>query len=127
MRRAMAPWPPTYSDMSMRTIELLLVAEEPLGEGLGELRLADARGAEEEERAGRLPGVAEPRPRPQHRVRDGADRLVLPDDALAQPLRQVQQPPALVLPHPRHRDARPFAHHLHVRTAHACVWVCRST
>ena len=77
MRRAMAPWPPTYSDMSMRTIELLLVAEEPLGEGLGELRLADARGAEEKERAGRLPGVAEPRPRPQHRVRDGAHPIPL--------------------------------------------------
>ncbi|BAS78225.1 Os02g0297066, partial [Oryza sativa Japonica Group] len=87
--------------------EQLGVAEQLLGEGLGELRLADAGRAEEEEGARRLVRVAESRPRPHHRLGDGANRLVLPDHATVQQLRQLEQLLPLVLPQARHRDARP--------------------
>ncbi len=62
----------------------VLVAEEELGERARELRLADAGGAEEDERAGRALRVLQARARAADRLRDDLDRGVLPDDALVQ-------------------------------------------
>src|SRR3954463_5653988 len=62
----------------------LLVAEEELRERARQLRLADARRAEEDERAGRALRVLEPRARAPDRLRDDLDRLVLADHALVQ-------------------------------------------
>lgn len=92
--------------------EHVVVAKELLGEGFGELRLADARGAQEEEGARRLLGVAGARARPDHGVGHGADRLVLADHALLQRPGQVQQPLPLVLAQLRHGDTRPHTHDL---------------
>ena len=52
----------------------LLVAEQELGERAGELGLADAGGAEEDERAGRALRVLDPGARAADRLRDGGDR-----------------------------------------------------
>ena len=69
-----------YSLMSIRTIACVVVEEE-LRERPGELGLADAGRAEEQERAERPARVAEAGPGPPDRVRHGLDRLVLADDA----------------------------------------------
>ena len=68
-----------YSLMSIRVIACVVVEQE-LGEGPGELGLADAGRAEEQERADRPARVAEPGPRAPDGVRHGLDRLVLADD-----------------------------------------------
>ncbi len=67
----------------MRIIDVL-VAEQELGERAGELGLADARGAEEDERAGRALRVLDPGARAADRLRHGLDRDVLADHALVQ-------------------------------------------
>ena len=60
-------------------------------------------------------------------VADGADRLLLPDDALGQPLLHLQQPLALAFEHPADGDVRPRADHLrdvlrvHLLLEHALV------
>ena len=62
--------------------ELVFAAEEVFGECLGELGLADAGGADEEEYAERTCGVVEFRLEERDDVGDGADGLFLADDAL---------------------------------------------
>src|SRR4051794_26845559 len=69
----------------------LLVAEEEVGEGAGELGLADPGGAEEDERAGRALGVLDPGARAADRFRDGGDRDLLADHALVQFLLHADQ------------------------------------
>src|SRR5207302_10070394 len=64
--------------------ERVLVAEEELGERAGKLRLTDARGAEEDERAGRPLRVLDAGTGAADRLRDRDDRLLLADDALVQ-------------------------------------------
>ena len=59
----------------------LLRAEQELGERLGELGLAGAGRAGEQEHADRLAGIVEARLQHGDAVDDGADRLVLADDA----------------------------------------------
>jgi hypothetical protein len=58
----------------------VLVAEQELGERLGELGLAHARGAQEDERAGRTLGVLEAGAGAADGLADGLDGLVLADD-----------------------------------------------
>ncbi len=74
----------------------LLVAEEELGERLGELRLSDAGGAGEDERATRTLRVLEPGARAADRLREHLDRLLLADDPLVQLGLHRQQPRGLV-------------------------------
>ena len=68
-----------------------LVVEHELGERAGELGLADAGRAEEDERADRPVGVLQARAGAAERVRDGLDGGVLPDHAPVQPLLHVDQ------------------------------------
>ena len=85
-----------------------LVVEEELGEGLGQLGLADAGGAEEDERADRPPRVLDPRAGADHRVGDQLHRLLLAHHPLVEDLVEAQQLLALALDQPRHRDAGPL-------------------
>ena len=73
------------------------VAEQRLGQRAGQLGLADAGRAEEQEAAHRPVRVAEPGPGPADRLGDRRDRLVLADDPLVQVLLQAQQPVPLLL------------------------------
>ena len=57
----------------------VLVAEQELGERARQLRLPDARGAEEDERAGRPLRVLDPGAGAADRLRDGDDRQLLAD------------------------------------------------
>ena len=85
----------------------VLVVEQELGERLGQLGLADTGRAEEQEGAGRPVGVADPRPRAAHRVGDGLDGLLLPDQALAELVLEVHELLGLALQQPPDRDAGP--------------------
>ncbi len=85
----------------------VLGVEEELGERAGELGLADAGRAEEEERADRPVGVGEAGARAADRGGDRLDRLVLADDALVQALLHVDELRDLALEQPRDRDPGP--------------------
>ena len=87
----------------------VLVVEHELGERAGELGLADARRAEEDERADRPVRVLQPGARAAQRVRDRRHGLVLADDAPVQPLLHVDQLLGLALEQAVDRDARPAA------------------
>ena len=82
--------------MSNRTIRSSL-AEQRLGQRPGQLGLADAGRAEEQEAADRPVRVAQPGAGAAHRLGDRRDRLVLADDPLVQVLLQAQQPVLLLL------------------------------
>ena len=56
----------------------ILVAEDDLRQGFGELRLPHAGRAEEEEGGDGVPAVLEPRPRQSHRLAHRPDRLGRP-------------------------------------------------
>ena len=88
----------------------VLVAEEELGERARELGLADARGPEEDERAGRPLRVLDARAGAADRLGHGDDRLVLADDALVQLLLHPHEPLGLGLGELEDRDARPHGH-----------------
>ncbi len=64
--------------------ERVLAAEHELGQGLGQLRLADARGAQEDVDTDRPSRVLQPGAGAAHRLGDGLDGLVLAHDALVQ-------------------------------------------
>ena len=92
--------------------ERTLVVKEALGERLGELGLAHAGGAEEEETANRPVGVGETRPAAAHGRGDGGDRLVLADDALVELVLEVLELVHLALHHLRDGHAGPGGHDL---------------
>ena len=92
--------------MSIRVIALLVVEQE-LGEGAGQLGLADAGRAEEQERADRPARVAEAGPGAPDGVGHGLDRLVLADDALVEPLLHLDELLELALHQLRDRDPGP--------------------
>ena len=69
----------------------LLVVEQEVGERLGELGLAHAGGAEEQERAGRAVRVGDAGARAAHRVGHGLDGLLLADHPFAEVLLHVQE------------------------------------
>src|SRR5690606_15519371 len=83
----------------------VLVVEELLGEGLRQLGLADAGGAEEDERAQRAARLLEPGAAPAHGVRHGLDGLRLADDALLQHLLHPKELLLFGLQHLRDGDA----------------------
>ena len=74
----------------------VLVAEDRLGERLGQLGLADAGRAEEQEGGDRPAAFAQAGAGEAHGVAHRLDRLVLADDALVQPLLHLDQPLALL-------------------------------
>ena len=86
----------------------LFGVEEISSERLAELRLADARRPEEEERSDRTVRLAEPRAVATHGLADSTDRLALPDDALRELVLHVQQLLALALDELRDGNARPL-------------------
>src|SRR5215211_1082549 len=90
----------------------LLRVEHELGERPGELGLADARGADEQEGSDRPVGVLEPGARAAQRVRNRLDRLVLADDPLVEALLHVDELLDLALHQLRDRDPRPLRDHL---------------
>jgi hypothetical protein len=77
--------------------ERVLGAEHELGQRLGQLGLADAGGAHEDERADRPLGILQAGARAAHRPADGGDRLLLADDAPVQRVLHVEQPLRLLL------------------------------
>ena len=79
---------------------------------LASSRLADAGGAEEDERADRALGILEPGAGAADGLGDRVDRLVLADDPLVQRVLHVQQPLGLLLGDARDRDAGPHRHDL---------------
>ena len=80
--------------MSILTSELL-GCEQPLGQRLDQLGLADPGRAHEQEAAQRATRLGEPGAGVAHRLGDGADRLVLPDHSPVQVV--LERPKALQL------------------------------
>ena len=66
-------------------------AEDHLGQGLGQLGLADAGGAEEQEGRGRARPLAQAGAGQAHGIGHGGNGLVLADHPLVQALFQLQQ------------------------------------
>ena len=87
--------------------EVLLVVKQRLGQRFGQLGLADARRAEEEERAERTVRILNPGAAALDGLGDGLDGLVLTDHALMQLGVEVKELLALALDELRHGDARP--------------------
>lgn len=85
----------------------LLVVEEEVSQRLGQLRFADARGAEEQERPNRLVRVRDACAAAANRVGDGLHGLFLTDQTLAEALLHVQQLLGFTLQHLADRHARP--------------------
>ena len=92
--------------------ERALVIEQALGQRLGELGLAHAGGAQEEEAADGLVRIGEARAAAAHSCGDGGDGLVLADDALMQLTLQALELVELALHHLGHGHAGPGAHDL---------------
>ncbi|CAM5676624.1 hypothetical protein SGRIM119S_02326 [Streptomyces griseorubiginosus] len=86
---------------------VLLGVEQGRREGLGQLGLPDAGGAEEDERADGAARVADAGAGTDDGVGDELDGLVLADDPLAQDLVQAQQLLAFALLETGHGDAGP--------------------
>src|SRR5262249_10743414 len=86
----------------------LLGIEQERRESLRELRLADARRPEEQERAVRAVRISETRTRASNRVRDDRERLVLADDALLEEVLHSNELVLLALEHLRDRNTGPL-------------------
>ena len=89
----------------------VVVVEQEVRQRLGQLGLADARGAQEQERADRPVGVLQACPRAAHGVGDGVDRLVLADHPLVQLLFHAQQLVPLAFEHLVDGNAGPARDH----------------
>ena len=89
---------------------VVLGVEQGGGQRLGQLRLAHAGGAEEDERPDRAPRVLDARPGPDDGVGDQLHGLVLADDPLVQDLVEAQQLLPLALLQAGDRDAGPAGH-----------------
>ena len=87
----------------------LLVVEQELGQRPGQLGLAHAGRAQEDEAADGPVGVLQAGPRPPDGVGDRQDRLVLADHPLVQPVLHVEQLLDLALHQSADRDAGPLA------------------
>ena len=87
---------------------VLFAVEQRLGERLGQLGLADAGRAEEDERADRAARVLDARAGADDGVGDQLHRLVLADDPAVQDLVEAQQLLALALDQAGDRDAGPL-------------------
>ena len=89
-----------------------LIIKQRLRQRLGELRLADTRRTEENERADWPVRILDARPGPEDCLAHHAHRLILPDHALMQHILQVDELLPLARQHLRNRDTRPAADHL---------------
>ena len=89
----------------------VLVVEEVVGQGLGQLSLAHARRTEEDERTDGAFRVLKSGSRPAHCIGHRADGFVLSHDTLVQFLLQVEQFFAFALQHAGHGYAGPAGHH----------------
>ena len=94
------------------TYHHILVVEQHLGEGFGQLGLADTRGAEEDEAADGSLAIRKACTRTAHGVGNDADGLVLTHHTLVQLVLEVQQTLTFALQHTRHGDASPLRDHL---------------
>ncbi len=92
--------------------QAFLGAEHELGQRLGQLGLAHARGAKEDKAADRPLRILEAGARAAHRLGDGDGRLLLADHTVVQELFHLHQAQCLVALQARHGDARPHAYHL---------------
>ncbi len=90
----------------------VVVAEQELGERLGQLGLADAGRAQEDERARRALRVLEPGPGAADRLGDRLDGVLLADDPLVQLALHVEELLGLLLGELVDRDAGPDREHL---------------
>ncbi|MNM52088.1 hypothetical protein D3C81_631600 [compost metagenome] len=81
--------------------------EQEVSQGLGQLGLAHAGRAEEQERSTRAIRIGQARTRTTHRIGDHADRLFLADHAVVQHVFHAQQLVALAFEHLADRDAGP--------------------
>src|SRR5690606_24335305 len=89
----------------------VLVVKQEFGQGAGKLRLTDAGRPQEQERTHRAVRILQTGPAAAHGVRHRADRFVLPDDALVQPLFHAEQLLDLAFQQARNGDAyRPADH-----------------
>src|SRR5437773_2347763 len=88
--------------------ERFLVAEQELGQSLGDLRLADARRTEEDERTDGPPGALQTGALPPRGAGQGGDRFILTHDPLVQKILHLEEPLRLLLLHGGDRDASPF-------------------
>ena len=92
--------------------ERVVVAEQEVGQRLGQLGLTDTGRAGEDERTRRALGVLQPGAGAADRLGDRLDRVLLADDPLVQLVLHAQQPGGLGLGELEHRDAGPVAQHL---------------
>ena len=90
----------------VHTHHVLLIVEQAGRQRARKLRLSDARGAEEHERAHRALLVAQAGARTAYRVGDGDDGVVLADNPLVQTVLQVQEALGLLLHQPGRRGCR---------------------
>ena len=89
------------------THQILFVVKQRFGQCLGQFRLADARGAEEQERAERPVRILNAGAAALDGFGDDTHSLILPDDTLVERVLQMQQLVALALHQACGRDARP--------------------
>ena len=87
--------------------EVMLAAIEEIGDGKGRLGLADARRAGHQKDADRFARIGQAGPARADGLRNGIERVVLPDDALAKRGLQGQDGLDLVRYHSADRHARP--------------------
>ncbi len=92
--------------------ECVVVAEQELRQGLGELGLTHTGRAGEDERAGRALGILQAGAGTTDGLADRADGILLADDPLVQLVLHAQQPSGLLLGQLEHRDAGPVAQNL---------------
>src|SRR6185437_3030187 len=85
----------------------VLGVEEELRQRARGLRLAHARGTQENERANGTIGILEPRTGTPYRIRHGSHGFALPDHARREHLLQLREPGALALHHPGDGNTRP--------------------
>ncbi len=92
--------------------ERVVVAEQEVGQRLGQLGLTDTGRAGEDERAGRPLRVLQPGTGTPDRLGDRRDGVLLADDPLVDLVLHTQQPSGFLLGQLEHRDAGPIAKHL---------------
>ncbi len=92
--------------------ERVVVAEQEVGQRLGQLGLTHTGRAGEDERAGRALGVLEACTGAADRLGHRLDGVLLADDPLVDLVLHAQQPSRLLLGQLEHGDTGPVAEHL---------------
>ncbi|OQB37318.1 MAG: hypothetical protein BWY06_02422 [Candidatus Latescibacteria bacterium ADurb.Bin168] len=85
------------------------VVEKELRQCFRQFCFADSRGPQEEERTDGPVLVTQPRPCPTHRIRDGRNSFVLPDDTFVKPFFHVEELFHFAFHQPAYRNSRPLA------------------